>query len=99
MAALVRTVSEEFERYVKVRKNIPEEAVSAIGEARGPAAGLAALEAADAPDNYQPYWAVRAHLLSGSGDLPAAREAYERAAGLTADQRVRAFLLDRRDRT
>ncbi len=72
---------------------------AAIGEARGPAAGLAALEAADAPDNYQPYWAVRAHLLSGSGDLQAAREAYERAAGLTADQRVRAFLLARRDRT
>ena len=37
VAALVRTVSEEFERYVKVRKNIPEEAVSAIGEAREPA--------------------------------------------------------------
>ena len=37
VAALVRTVAEEFERYVKVRKNIPEEAVSAIGEAREPA--------------------------------------------------------------
>ncbi len=37
VSALVRTVAEEFERYVKVRKNIPEEAVSAIGEAREPA--------------------------------------------------------------
>ncbi|AUH35511.1 endopeptidase La [Paracoccus tegillarcae] len=37
VAALTRTVSEEFERYVKVRKNIPEEVVSAVAEAREPA--------------------------------------------------------------
>ena len=30
--ALLRTVAEEFERYVKVRKNIPEEALAAVGE-------------------------------------------------------------------
>ena len=30
--ALVRTVGTEFERYAKVRKNIPEEALSAVGE-------------------------------------------------------------------
>ncbi|MEP4038245.1 endopeptidase La [Pseudophaeobacter sp.] len=30
--ALVRTVGDEFERYAKVRKNIPEEALSAVGE-------------------------------------------------------------------
>ncbi|MCQ0969604.1 endopeptidase La [Paracoccus sp. TK19116] len=35
--ALLRTVAEEFERYVKVRKNIPEEAVTAVAEAREPA--------------------------------------------------------------
>ncbi|RMJ20408.1 hypothetical protein PHISP_08722, partial [Aspergillus sp. HF37] len=33
VAALVRTVTEEFERYVKVRKNIPEEVVTAVSEA------------------------------------------------------------------
>ncbi|KJZ31599.1 DNA-binding protein [Paracoccus sp. S4493] len=36
VAALVRTVTEEFERYVKVRKNIPEEVVTAVSEASEP---------------------------------------------------------------
>ncbi len=35
--ALVRTVGDEFERYAKVRKNIPEEALSAVGESTEPA--------------------------------------------------------------
>ena len=30
--ALLRTVSDEFERYAKVKKNIPEEALAAVGE-------------------------------------------------------------------
>ncbi|MBB5222222.1 ATP-dependent Lon protease [Amaricoccus macauensis] len=38
--ALVRAVSEEFERYAKLNRNIPEEAVSAVGEAM-PASKLA----------------------------------------------------------
>lgn len=33
LTALVRAVAEEFERYVKVRKNIPEEVVTAVAEA------------------------------------------------------------------
>ncbi|WP_062560817.1 endopeptidase La [Paracoccus aminovorans] len=37
LTALTRAVAEEFERYVKVRKNIPEEVVSAVAEARDPA--------------------------------------------------------------
>ncbi|RDC71478.1 endopeptidase La [Rhodovulum sp. 12E13] len=32
--ALVRSVAEEFERYAKVKKNIPEEALTAVAEAR-----------------------------------------------------------------
>ena len=36
-AALLRTVGDEFERYAKVRKNIPEEALSAVGESAEPA--------------------------------------------------------------
>ena len=35
--ALVRTVGDEFERYAKVRKNVPEEALSAVGETAEPA--------------------------------------------------------------
>ena len=32
--ALTRTVAEEFERYAKVKKNIPEEALAAVGESQ-----------------------------------------------------------------
>ncbi|MFD3189372.1 endopeptidase La [Sedimentitalea sp. HM32M-2] len=35
--ALVRTVGNEFERYAKVRKNIPEEALAAVGDSTEPA--------------------------------------------------------------
>ncbi|EBA11638.1 endopeptidase La [Roseobacter sp. CCS2] len=35
--ALVRNVSAEFERYAKVKKNIPEEAMAAVGDATEPA--------------------------------------------------------------
>jgi len=35
--ALIKTVSAEFETYAKVKKNIPEEALSAISEAQDPA--------------------------------------------------------------
>ena len=34
--ALIRSVSEEFERYAKIKKNIPEEALSAVSETREP---------------------------------------------------------------
>ncbi|WP_102108390.1 endopeptidase La [Oceaniglobus roseus] len=34
VAALVRSVGEEFERYAKVKKNIPEEALSSVSETR-----------------------------------------------------------------
>ncbi|WP_439524403.1 endopeptidase La [Marivita sp.] len=35
--ALVRTVAEEFERYAKVKKNIPDEALGAVSDADAPA--------------------------------------------------------------
>ncbi len=35
--ALMRSVSEEFERYAKIKKNIPEEALAAVAESREPA--------------------------------------------------------------
>ncbi|MEN8888422.1 MAG: LON peptidase substrate-binding domain-containing protein, partial [Celeribacter marinus] len=34
VTALVRAVAEEFERYAKIKKNIPEEAMVAVSEAR-----------------------------------------------------------------
>ncbi|NBE08443.1 endopeptidase La [Paragemmobacter ruber] len=35
--ALLRAVAEEFERYAKIKKNIPEEALAAVAETREPA--------------------------------------------------------------
>ncbi len=35
--ALVRTVAQEFERYAKVKKNVPEEALASVMEAEDPA--------------------------------------------------------------
>ncbi|HSJ96171.1 MAG TPA: DUF6596 domain-containing protein [Myxococcota bacterium] len=71
----------------------------ALAETRGPAAGLAALDALDGDPrlaHYQPYWAARAGLLARTGELPRAAEAYERAIGLERDPAVRRFLERRR---
>ena len=71
---------------------------AAVGEARGPEAGLAVLDAID-PDDvsaYQPYWAVRAHLLQRLGKTSEAADAFDRAIGLAEDPAVRQFLLQRR---
>ena len=71
---------------------------AAAAEARGAAAGLALLDAIDrnAVSTYQPFWAVRAHLLREVGEAAAAAEAYDRAIGLTEDPAIRRFLLERR---
>jgi predicted RNA polymerase sigma factor len=71
---------------------------AAVGEANGPDAGLAVLDEID-PDTvsvYQPYWAVRAHLLQRLGKTPEAGDAFDRAIGLAEDPAVRQFLLQRR---
>lgn len=47
---------------------------------------------------YQPWWALRAHILSASGRVADAQIAYDRAVGLTALSAVRAFLMERRSR-
>jgi RNA polymerase sigma-70 factor (ECF subfamily) len=71
---------------------------AALAEARGPAAALALLDGIEraAVSTYQPYWAVRAHLLRRSGREREATEAFERAIGLTEDEAVRRYLLERR---
>jgi len=68
---------------------------AALAETRGPAAGLRALDAmpADAVGGYQPYWALRAHVLRAVGRGPEARAAYECAIGLTEDGAARDFLV------
>jgi len=71
----------------------------AIAETRGPAAGLAALDALiEDPRlaDYQPYWAARAGLLARTGEAKEADRAYELAIGLESDPAVRRFLEQRR---
>ena len=67
---------------------------AALAEVRGPDGGLAALDAlpSDAVSTYQPYWALRAHLLKRLGRATDAREAYARAIGVSEDMAVRDFL-------
>jgi RNA polymerase sigma-70 factor (ECF subfamily) len=71
---------------------------AALAEARDADTALAALDeiAADAVAAYQPYWALRGHLLTRVGRVGEARAAYDRAIGLSEDPAVRAFLIERR---
>jgi RNA polymerase sigma-70 factor (ECF subfamily) len=73
---------------------------AALAETTGPAQGLAALDrvTADAVDRYQPFWALRAHLLGRLGRGDEAVQAYARAISLSEDPAVRAFLTERHRR-
>ena len=69
----------------------------AIAELRGPNVAIEILQSlADVRFNeYQPYWAARAELLSRTAACDEARQAYEIAIGLERDPAVRAFLRKR----
>ncbi|SCB12003.1 RNA polymerase sigma factor [Rhizobium hainanense] len=69
------------------------------GKVEGSAAGLALLERMAEREivNYQPYWAVRAHLLAEAGDAESASSAYRTAIGLSDSEAVRQFLQHRLD--
>jgi predicted RNA polymerase sigma factor len=71
---------------------------AAHAEIYGAQAGLALLDQIDTHSvvSYQPYWAVRADLLRRLNRAHEAAEAFDRAIGLTDDDAVRAFLLERR---
>jgi RNA polymerase sigma-70 factor (ECF subfamily) len=71
---------------------------AAVAEANGATAGLAILDSIQSESvfRYQPYWAVRAHLLQHLGKTSEALHAYDRAIGLAEDPAVREFLLTRR---
>ncbi len=71
---------------------------AALAEANRAEQGLAVLDAIDkdAVSAYQPYWAVRAHLLQHLGKGPEAQHAYDRAIGLAEDPAVREFLIQKR---
>lgn len=69
---------------------------AALAEARGAEAGLSALDTLppDTVAGYQPYWALRGHLLRRLGRPAEAKRAYARAVGLSEDPAVRDFLRD-----
>ena len=71
---------------------------AALGDAASPTAGLEALDEIDPKltRSYQPYWAVRAHLLHRAGRTSEALDAFDRASGLTEDAATREFLQRRR---
>jgi predicted RNA polymerase sigma factor len=71
---------------------------AAVAEYSGAGAGLALLDAIDGASvtGYQPYWAVRAHVLRSLARASDARDAYDRAIGLAEDPAIRRFLLARR---
>jgi RNA polymerase sigma-70 factor (ECF subfamily) len=70
---------------------------AAIAEGRGLTAGIEALGQipADAVENYQPYWSLKASLLHKTNDALGAKVAYQKAIGLTEDASVREYLLQR----
>lgn len=71
---------------------------AAIAEGRGAAPGLERLEQLAGPmiEKHQPYWALRARLLTDCGRREEARAAYDQAIGLCSDAGVRAYLLNER---
>ena len=72
---------------------------AALARRDGPAAGLAALDAIAAPvlKSYQPYWALRADLLTRLGRAEEARGAYDEAIARERDAAVVRFLSERRN--
>ena len=65
----------------------------AVAMVDGPAAGLSLLDGLDVHDSHRLY-AVRAHLLEQTGDLPAAAENYTAAAARTGNARERDYLIE-----
>jgi RNA polymerase sigma-70 factor (ECF subfamily) len=89
-----------YEQLVRISPALGTRAgyAAAVAEARGPGSGLAVLDTINPEEvsTYQPYWAVRAHLLHCLGKTREASDAYDRAIGLAEDPAVRAFLLQKR---
>jgi len=91
-AAIVRF----YEQLIRVAPTVGTRTgyAAAVAEATGPEQGLAVLDEIE-PEvvtEYQPYWAVRAHLLQLLGKRPEAKSAYDQAIVLALDPAVKKFL-------
>lgn len=66
-------------------------------ETDGAETGLEMLDSIEQTENFQPAWAVRAHLLDRLGSFPDAITAYEKAISLSFDSPTRRYLRRRAD--
>jgi predicted RNA polymerase sigma factor len=89
-----------YEQLIRVSPTLGTQTgyAAAVAEAVESERGLAVLDAidSDAVSRYQPYWAVRAHLLQRLGRTSESADAFDRAIGLAEDAAVRQFLLRKR---
>ncbi len=94
-----QAISLLYEALVKLRPTVGARIGQAAVTSRlgVPAEGLQKLDALDpaAIVSYQPYWAVRAHLLAEAGDPERAVHAYRMAIGLSESDAVRRYLQQR----
>jgi predicted RNA polymerase sigma factor len=95
-----RAIARFYDQLVQVAPSLGAAVARAAAhaEATNAETGLALLDQIDTDSvtSYQPYWAVRAHLLRELRRDREAREAFDRAIGLSEDDAVRTFLLERR---
>jgi predicted RNA polymerase sigma factor len=93
-------IADFFERLVQLTPSLGARVgrAAAVAQAHGPAAGLALLEelASDQAAKYQPYWAVRAHLLKLVKRDSEATQAFDNAISLADDEAIRRFLIGQR---
>jgi RNA polymerase sigma-70 factor (ECF subfamily) len=93
-------IAQFYEQLIRISPTLGAQIgyAAAIAEACGAEKGLAVLDAIEqgGVSAYQPYWAVRAHLLQLVGKGTDAKHAYDQAIGLAQDPAIRAFLLQKR---
>lgn len=89
-----------YEQLIRVAPTIGRQTgyAAALAEASRIPEALAVLDSLDqaAISAYQPYWAVRAHLMQLLGKENEAQQAFDRAIGLAEDPSIREFLLRKR---
>ena len=94
------TIAWFYDRLVELSPTLGAKVARAAAhaESAGPERGLALLDEIDSQGAaaYQPYWAVRAHLLRMAGRAADADEALDRAIELASDDAVRRFLAGQR---
>jgi RNA polymerase sigma-70 factor (ECF subfamily) len=96
-----RAIAALYEGLVQLAPTLGACVAHAVARARvdGARRGIELLDTIGPPsvtDGYQPYWSALAHLLEQLGRRDDARDAYDRAIGLTEDQGIRRFLIGKK---